>query len=508
MRLLHDRALPDLDRNIQCGNSLIGPDYFSGRLLPDAEELARVNPFDWKAAFPEAMAAGGFDVIIGNPPYVRMEGFKELKAYFKAKYACHDERSDLYAYFIEHAHFLLRSGGRFGMIVSNKFLRANYGKPLRETILRLARIERVVDLAGLPVFQGATVRTIILVTSRGNSGTNPVLYSPPLPVEKFNAVASSLTTLEIAIKGQTFELEQRGLSGEAWGFSSAGGTAVVEKAQRVSMLLRDYSHQQIFMGVKSGLTEAFVVDGPVRERLAARNRRAEEIIKPFLNGRDIRRYLIEPKSQFLLYTFHGVDISKYPAVEDHLRLFKCRLEKRATRQEWYELQQPQYNFSKFMAGPKIIFPDIATRPRFALDEVGFYSSNTTYFIPGRDLYLLGLLNSRFGEFYFKSVCAGLEGKAETYLRFFGQYLEGFPVPALTETDPADKARHDQMVALVERMLELHKRRQAAGSDHARELLQRQIDSTDGEIDVLVYELYELTEEEIKIVEGTPTQPSP
>ena len=498
---------PTSASNIKCGNSLIGPDFYDGQQsdLFDDEEALPDQRLRLEDRLPgDHRKAGGFDAVIGNPPYVRMEGFKQLKAYFKAKYACHDERSDLYAYFIERSHMLLRVGGRFGMIVSNKFLRANYGKPLREAILRLARIEHVVDLAGLPVFQGATVRTIILLTCRGNSATGPVLYSPPLPVQKFNAVASSLTTLDAAIEDHTTGLEHGDLAGKAWGFSSAGGTTVIEKAIRVSRPLRDYSHQQILRGVVSGLTEAFVVDGPVRDRLVSRNRRAEEIIKPFLNGRAIRRYLIEPKGQFLIYTYHGVDISKYPAVEEHLRAFKDRLQKRATRQEWYELQQPQYNFSEFMAGPKIIFPDIATRPRFALDEVGFYSSNTTYFIPGRDLYLLGLLNSRFGELYFKSVCAGLEGKAETYLRFFGQYLEGFPLPTLTETDSADKARHDKMVALVERMLELHKRRQAAGSDHERELLQRQINATDRDMDALVYELYGLTDEEIRIVEETTT----
>jgi hypothetical protein len=113
-----------------------------------------------------------------------------------------------------------------------------------------------------------------------------------------------------------------------------------------------------------------------------------------------------------------------------------------------------------MDEPKIIFPDIATTPRFAMDEVGHYGSNTTYFIPLRDFYLLGLLNSALGRFYFSTVCAGLEGSGETYLRFFGHYLEGFPVRTINFSDPADKARHDKLVELVERMLELNKRKGA------------------------------------------------
>jgi hypothetical protein len=234
--------------------------------------------------------------------------------------------------------------------------------------------------------------------------------------------------------------------------------------------------------------------------IVRRDPKAEEIIKPFLNGRDVRRYYIDYKGTHLIYTYHGVDIDKYPMIEQHLRPLKEKLQRRATKQEWYELQQPQYNFVRYMDGPKIIFPDIATTPRFALDETGYYGSNTTYFIPRHDLYLLGLLNSNLGRFYFFKTCAGLEGKTETYLRFFGQYLEGFPVRIINFPDSTDKARHDRMVKLVESMLTLHKQLAATKTPDDKTRLQRQIQATDNQIDRLVYELYGLTEEEIKIVE--------
>lgn len=154
-----------------------------------------------------------------------------------------------------------------------------------------------------------------------------------------------------------------------------------------------------------------------------------------------------------------------------------------------------------MDGPKIIFPDIAKTPRFALDETGYYSSNTTYFLPLKDLYLLGVLNSSVGRFYFVKTCAGLEGKNETYLRFFGQYLEGFPVHTINFSDPQDISRHDRMVSLVDQMLSLHRQLSEARTPHEQTALQRQIEATDRQIDALVYELYGLTEEEIGIVEG-------
>ena len=154
--------------------------------------------------------------------------------------------------------------------------------------------------------------------------------------------------------------------------------------------------------------------------------------------------------------------------------------------------------------PKLIFPDIATTPRFTVDIDGHYGSNTTYFIPGDDLYLLGILNSRVANFYFSSKCAKLEGPGLSYLRFFGQYLEGLPIRTIDFSDTANKARHDRMVSLVEQMLEFHKKLAKATIPHEKQMIQRQIDSTDNQIDTLVYELYELTEEEIKIVEESVT----
>jgi hypothetical protein len=501
LRLFHQRALPDLGDNIKCGNSLIGPDFYQQQMLLDDEERYRINVFDWEKEFPAIMKAGGFDAVIGNPPYIRMESFKNLKDYLKTNYVSYDERSDLYVYFIEKEHKLLNNSGRFGMIVSNKFLRANYGEPLRNFLCENAAIERVVDFAGLPVFKGATVRTIVLITSRKGENKRVTLYSPPMLSTQFNAVEGGSLFVDQAIADITYEVKSDALARSVWSFSNMAADDLLNRLKTLCAPLIKYCDGQIYMGIKSGLTAAFVIDEATRARIVKGNGKEGDIIKPFLNGRDVRRYFIDYKQNYLIYTYHGIDINKYPAVEQHLKAFKERLTKRATKQQWYELQQPQHNFSKYMDEPKIIFPDIATSPRFALDEGGYYSSNTTYFIPRRDLYLLGLLNSSLGCFYFKRTCAGLEGKNETYLRFFGQYLEGFPVCTMETADKADKALHDKMVSLVNQMLSFNKRLREAKTDHEKTSLQRQIDTVDQQIDQLVYELYGLTEEEIKIVEG-------
>lgn len=397
-RLFHERALPDLGSNIKCGNSLIGPDFYDGQQagLFDEEEKYRLNVFDWrgKDGFPQIMKAGGFDAVIGNPPYVRMETFKPLKEYLRCMYATHEERSDLYGYFIEQEHKLLRHGGRFGMIVSNKFLRANYGRPLRKFLRQEGTIEEVIDFAGLPVFPTATVRTIVLVTSRRSGTPTNLRYSPPLPPADFQGVVAGRVTVEEAIQANSFETLPPPVDGASWLFAPQGVSALMTKLRESTQRLFDYCGGKICMGVKSGLTEAFVIDRALRDRLVSRNKKAAEILKPFVNGRDVRRYFLDPPEQFLIYTFRGVPIEKYPQIEKHLLPFKARLQQRATKQKWYELQQPQLRFAEYLNEPKIIFPDLATSPRFALDEAGHYGANTVYFIPGRDLFLLALLNSK------------------------------------------------------------------------------------------------------------------
>jgi type I restriction-modification system DNA methylase subunit len=508
LRLFHERALPDLGNNIKCGNSLIGTDFYEGvqeslALYEDEEEKYRINAFDWdgKDGFPEIMRAGGFDAVIGNPPYVRMEEFISLKNYLRKRYQCHDERSDLFAYFIEKEHKLLRPGGRFGMIVSNKFLRSNYGRPLRDFIANNATIENIADFAGLPVFPSATVRTVVLISTTKNKLAHSFKYYSPMPEKVFDALSSGTIDVEHALSGLAHEVQNSSLNGSVWNLGKQENIDLIERFKASSINLSKYCEGQILMGVKSGCTDAFIIDAKTRLSILKKSPSARNIIKPFVGGKDIRRYFIDYKNTFMLYTYHGIDMKKYGGVLEHLEPFRKRLESRATNQKWYELQQPQHNFSEYMDGIKIIFPDIAMGPRFSLDDKGYYSSNTTYFIPKNDLYLLALLNSHLGCFYFAQTCAALEGKNDVYLRFFGQYLEGFPVKIINQKSASEKALHSKLISLVSSMLDLNKKLVSATDDQDKTLYARRIDSTDRQIDKLVYELYGLTEEEIKIVEG-------
>ena len=161
LKLFQERALPDLSNNIKCGNSLIGWDILKDNPGLTQEEIDRINPFDWEKEFPEIFQRGGFSVVIGNPPYVRQEGLGEFKSYFQKHYKVYQGTADLYAYFIERGVSLLREGGIFSYIVANKWMRANYGQPLRAW-LKEQCIEEIIDFGDLQIFQGATTYPCII----------------------------------------------------------------------------------------------------------------------------------------------------------------------------------------------------------------------------------------------------------------------------------------------------------------------------------------------------------
>jgi hypothetical protein len=508
LRLFHERALPDLTNNIKCGNALVGPDFYDQTQLSivDDEKRLRVNAFDWSIEFPAIMQAGGFDVVIGNPPYVRMEAFKDLKDYLRTHYESHEERADLYSYFLELGHRVLKVGGAFGMIVSNKFVKSKYGKPLRSVLAKNAAIRRITDFAGARVFRGATVRTLVLATERssGESSQAAEYVAPPSP-EELKAFESGTMSVASFAASRIISLPATALGSGDWAFGSAATADLIQRLADSHTPLAKYPETKICRGVVSGLSKAFVIGAETYQSLVQEDPGVREIIVPVLNGRDIRRFHFEWPENHLIYTYHGIDVARHKGLLNYLAPFRKQLEDRATKQEWFELQQPQQRFVDFMKGPKIIFPDIAKQTRFALDTAGHFGTNTTYFIPGADLGLLGLLNSRFAQFYFQQVCAGLEGQDGVYLRFFGQYLENFPVPQAEDLKLGRGEEVKSLCQLVESVIQANQSRTATQTAHERSAIDRHIAVIERKIDQLVYGLYGLTDDEVRLVETATTR---
>ncbi len=501
LSLFQSRALPDLGKNIQCGNSLIGPDYYSDRQLSlgleDDEERQRVNAFDWKTAYPEVFRAGGFDAVIGNPPYVRQESLSKQKDYFQKNYIAFTPTADLYVNFIEKGINLIKPSGLFGMIVSNKWLRAAYGEPLRKYLNNKVSLKSLIDLAGLPVFEDATVRTVILICSPSQQSNDYYQYLPPPSMEVFKTILNGDDLQKITMK-DSIKLRLSDLKQESWAFISIESNILLNKLKSYSLPITQYINGRPYRGIITGLNEAFIIDQGTHDKFVKSNPKYSEIIKPLLTGRDVRRYAINYADKYIIWTYKGIPIENYPEIFSHLKQYQSQLQKRWDKgNHWWELRACDY-YEKFSTS-KIIYPDISTNCRFYLDNEGYFCTNTTYFIPGNDLYLLGILNSKLGYYFFNTVCAGLEGGGTTYLRFFGQYIENFPVHKLNESDPREKSIYEKLISLVKNILTLN--RKSPRTPQEQDVQKREIESIDAEIDRLVYELYGLTEEEIRIVEG-------
>ncbi|OGS96809.1 MAG: restriction endonuclease subunit R [Gallionellales bacterium RIFCSPLOWO2_02_FULL_57_47] len=512
MKLFHERVLPDLERNIQCGNSLIGPDFYDSQLDLDDEAAQRINVFDWQAAFPQVFKAGGFDVVIGNPPYVRQETLGDFKGYFQSHYEAFDGVADLYAYFMEKGVKLLKSGGLFSIIVSSSFLRTTYGRSLRQTLTKHAAVLRLVDFGGLPVFANAKDTYVCI----------PLLQKSTQPknIEVVRVTTLENLILDDYVRAHCYTVPNTRFNEEAWSLKSDDEAALFAKITKAGTPLGKYVEKKIFYGIKTGLNEAFELTVEQRADIVKSSPASKKTIKPFLGGQNIRRYHYEDDGRFLIVLPNswtrkqsglGSATEKqawewfsgsYPALSQHLLPFADALRKRQDQGEfWWELRPCDYY--AYLELPKLIFPDICKAPRFTLDTSGTYIANTAYCLGTDDRYLLGILNSRLFWFAISHISIPFGVRAGEYrYRLIYQYMEKVPIRVINPKDKNDRAAHDDIVKLVEKMLALHQQLAAAKTPQDTTLLQRQIDATDKQIDQLVYALYGLTEEEIALVEKT------
>jgi hypothetical protein len=258
------------------------------------------------------------------------------------------------------------------------------------------------------------------------------------------------------------------------------------------------------------LNEAFVIDEATRQRLIAEDPRSAEAIKPFLAGRDIKRYKPTSSEKYIIFTKHGIDIEKYAAVKNYLAQFKERLMPRPKdwkgdkwpgrkpgSYKWYEIQDAVDYYAEFEK-PKIVYAEIAARGQFVFDENKYFPDTTAYILGSDSKYLLGIFNSQLWTFLFSQVSSTIRGG---FFRWKFQYMSPLPIRTINFDDPADVAMHERMADLAEQMLELNKKLAESRIPQTAEMLKRQIEAADRQIDQLAYQLYDLTDEEIKIVES-------
>jgi type I restriction-modification system DNA methylase subunit len=527
LRLFHERALPDLDRNIKCGNSLIDSNFYQAPTLPlfDDETQYRINAFDWRTAFPQVFSDDdpGFDTVIGNPPYIRIQALKEwapleVEYYKKAYRAAEKGNYDIYVVFVEKGLSLLNKQGQLGFILPHKFFNAQYGEPLRALLANNHNLSEVVHFGDKQIFEQATTYTCLLFLEKAGSKQFHLMK-----VDDLLAWRNSGEVQEKSVPAETIT------HGE-WNFIFGDSSETLQKLNKYPTKLGDIT--RIFQGLVTSADKIFVleeVNQPKDGYIKVRDRSGQEwvfeqaILKPFINKVTVSTYKKPKGNHWIIFPYKIINgkamlipasevSTSYPKAWQYLitnnKALRERESGKADNDQWYGYIYPK-NLTLFDP-PKLIVQVISLSGRYAYDENKIYftgGGNGPYYgilwldtdNPHSLHYLQGLLTSKLLDAYLHSISSPFRGG---YWSYGKRFIEQIPIRIINFADPTDKAHHDRMVELVERMQSLHKWLDDARASHDKTILQQQIAVTDQQIERLVNDLYGLTEEEIRLVEGT------
>jgi type I restriction-modification system DNA methylase subunit len=420
------RKLNDLSSNIKCGNSLI-----------DVKAIAGDKAFKWEEEFPQVFVKGGFDVVIGNPPYVQLQKMKDFSLQVsKLKYDTYESTGDLYSLFYEKGLLLMKVSGCLGFITSNKWMRANYGKSLRSFFIKNTNPYTLIDL-GAGVFESAVVDSNIILFKK----------------EKVNSINIKALTISAAdkIKDFSFESEQfvdiSPKGDHIWIIENKSTQQLLEKINSKGISLKKWD-VKIHYGIKTGFNDAFIIDNTVKEKLVNQDSKSLELIKPILRGRDIKAYVPEYANLWLIGTFPALnlDINSYVAIKKYLELFGKKLNqtgetflndkgvkqksRKKTRNKWFETQDT-IAYHKSFEGPKILYPNMTKFLPFIYDESNNYTINDKAFmITGAQLkYLVVYLNSSLAKYQIRRECAELQGGTRELRKV---YMENIRIPLINK----------------------------------------------------------------------------
>lgn len=461
MRLFQERVLPDLSNNIKCGNSLIGPDFYNNQQMSVFEEevIYRVNTFDWQNEFSDIMKDGGFDTVIGNPPYGALFSKQEADYLAKKYFSC-EYQINSFVLFIEKGGSFLRENGNISFITPAVFLTQHYFSRIRKIILENYTINNILVL-NYKVFKQANIGdTCVFVLSNFTQKKDTVKYA----ILKNESI--SMDNMEIdSINQQCF------LSNPRHEFFLSDNSDLFSKFRSIAVPLGELSN--CVMGIKpyqKGKGKPKQTADDVKSRLYDADFKKNESYKQYLIGKDIDRYCIKPKEE--RYICYG---------------------------EW--LAEPRY--SSPFEDDKIILRQTSDKIRAVFDKEKYYNLNNIYNIYLRNksysyCYILGIINSSLMVYLYQRI---VPEKDKLFAEIKKNNLAKLPIRTINFDDSADMAHHDRMVAIVEQMMDLKKQLALSKISQEIDILKRLIESTDKQIDDLVYKLYDLTDKEIKMVES-------
>ena len=466
-----------------------------------AEQISSFDPYDqnqfanwfepeWMfgivppTSLSEVTTQGGFDIVIGNPPYVQMQkdGGKLAREFETNGYQTFERTGDIYTLFYEKGIQLLKHKGHLTYITSNKWMRAGYGKSTRAYLAKHNPV-KLLDL-GSGIFESATVDTNILVIQKHEN-----LQS---------CMAADLSKLKNS--GQLNHVHYIALSNltdSSWTIANATAQSIKEKIERAGKPLKDWDIQ-INYGIKTGYNEAFIIDGKTKDALIAQDSKSAEIIKPILRGRDIKRYKAEFADLWLIATFPALklNIDTYPAVKAYLKSFGKKMNqtgeeffdendqkqksRKKTGNKWFETQD-QIGYHQEFEREKIIYPNMTLFLPFIFDDKRHLINDKGFILTSNNVslkFLLGYFNSKMAQRWIRENCPELQGGTRELRKVF---FENIPIPPLSTPD------QQPFVVLVDKIL--------AGKENGQDTT-----AFEDEIDRLVYPLFGLTGEEIKAVE--------
>lgn len=424
----YGKPLTSLDSNLKAGNSL------------GLSEAVAGDTFCWHNAFADIFATGGFDVVLGNPPYVRQERFSHLKPWLEAQYAVYHGVADLYAYFFELGARLLKPNGMMGYISSSTFFKTGSGEPLRQFLHAQTAIQTIVDFGDLQIFEGVTTYPAIVILQQ----------TPPKDTHQLSMLVlkeSLPDNLNQAFSQQQATMPQARLTQDSWQLESDQLAALRAKLTTGHKKLKEVYGSPLY-GIKTGFNEAFVIDRVTRDALIASDAKSSELIKPFLEGKDLKKWHAQPRDLYLIaipkfWTRSQMGKTDapneaeatewfsqhYPALFAYLQPFEAPAKKRTDKGEfWWELRACAY-YDKFEE-VKIIYPEMSDKSAFFIDKIGFYTQKTCFILPKLDWFLLGLLNSSAVWFYLLGECNSVRGG---WLNLQGIFINTIPIPTATET---------------------------------------------------------------------------
>lgn len=520
LKLFHERALPNLANNIKCGNSLIEPEYFVGRVLPEPSELQRINPFSWADAYPEIIKAGGFDCVIGNPPYVRIQVMKEwapleVDLYKELYRAGRAGSYDVYVVFIERGLQLLNSTGRLGFICPHKFFNSKYGEPIRSLIADGHYLSHAVHFGAEQVFDGATTYTCLLFLDKAASKTVRFTQVTSLSEWRTKGVASTGT------------LDTKKVTRNEWNFCVGPGATLFDRLCAMPQKLGDVA--DIFVGLQTSADDVYILrlvdenaDGYTlySDALGKEWSFEKELLHPIVSGTDVEAFGTLPTRQYILFPYLVQNeqaslipfadvMGRYPATAEYLRANKKRLEARERGAfrgaQWHRFGRTQ-NLG-IQGRKKICVPRLVDVLHAAYDSDGSRILDNVdvggvtwkpAFAGLRLEVILALLNSRLMRWYFPQVSAPFRGQYRSANR---QFLSLLPMPFSGGTNHADQELLDSLVQIANNALAIQSTRCAATNKQQKSVLDAQFVAACAEMDRTVYRLYGLSTEEIAIVEG-------